>query len=366
MKAQSAALRRSTACLIALAIPLISTPVHAATPTTGTTLKACMNTKTGIARVVSAKTKCLKTETQVAIYTPPPSTQPSLLHGTTPPKMDLTGKDGDFYIDTSVMFLYGPRERGLWGPGVPLKGSDGVNGAQGPTGTAGNGILSGPGKPTDDVTGKDGDFFIDTKDRILYGPRSSGIWGPGLSLVGPAGSNGSNGSTGATGATGAQGPQGIQGPQGLPGGYGDYGSFYDTSTVTLAPSTSVAIPLGQTQFANGISIVSGSRITFSHAGKFNIAFSIQLFNTDNRADTTNIWLAKNGTAVPWSNTSILTNGNNTHTVAAWNFFVSAAAGDYYQLMVNPGATTGTNTQLISDATLTPQIPATILTVNQVG
>jgi hypothetical protein len=134
------------------------------------------------------------------------------------------------------------------------------------------------------------------------------------------------------------------------------------------------IPLGVTQFASGVSITSGSRITFSSTGKFNIAFSSQIIKEDTGDDTISIWLCKgsNGgscTNVPWSNTDMVFSGSNARNVAAWNFFVEATSGDYYQLMISSAGTT-LKTKILSTAGQSnpnrPEIPGTILTVNQVG
>jgi hypothetical protein len=58
---------------------------------------------------------------------------------------------------------------------------------------------------------------------MLFGPKASGNWPTGVSLVGPTGATGATGAAGAqgiqglTGATGAQGAQGIQGQTGATG-----------------------------------------------------------------------------------------------------------------------------------------------------
>jgi hypothetical protein len=123
-----------------------------------------------------------------------------------------------------------------------------------------------------------------------------------------------------------------------------------------------------TDWQTGISVANSSKITFANAGKYNIAFSAQMHQT-NSSSLTNIWLAKNGTAMAYTNTKVATTANNPYTVAAWNFFVNAAAGDYYQIMwssdsnhtvLEAEAATG------SGATLHPEIPSVIVTVNQVG
>lgn len=55
--------------------------------------------------------------------------------------------------------------------------------------------------------------------------------------------------------------------------------------------------------ANGVSVVSGSRITLANAGIYNIQFSAQIDKSDAGNDDIDIWLAKNGANVSWTNTS---------------------------------------------------------------
>jgi uncharacterized protein (TIGR02145 family) len=84
---------------------------------------------------------------------------------------------------------------GLTGP-QGIKGDTGVRGPIGPQGIAGtNGktILNGNAKPATSL-GTLGDFYINTATDTLYGPKTVGGWGTGISLVGPKGSfpNGTN------------------------------------------------------------------------------------------------------------------------------------------------------------------------------
>lgn len=103
-----------------------------------------------------------------------------------------------------------------------------------PESGSGNTVLSGAGAPSNG-TGSNGDFYINSINYDIYGPKTSGSWGSATSLVGPtgatgqtgatgpAGSTGATGATGPAGATGAQGPQGIQGETGLTGPQGEQG-----------------------------------------------------------------------------------------------------------------------------------------------
>jgi len=191
-----------------------------------------------------------------------------------------------------------------------------------------------------------------------------------------AGIDGETGATGATGSAGARGEHGEAGPAGAkgdPGGFGAYGSFYDMTDVPLTLSQATPVPLNQTDFVSGVSVVNGSEITMSQAGRYNIAFSIQLEKTDAGTDWVSIWLRKNGENVAWTNTDIALSGSdaNSRTVVAWNFFVVATTtGDQWQLMI-VSTTSPTGKMLIQSVDpqvnpARPAIPGTILTVNQVG
>ncbi len=261
-------------------------------------------------------------------------------------------------------------------------GEQGVSGEQGPEGPQGETGPAGPCGPQGE-TGPKG-AKGDKGDTGPAGPQ--GITGP----TGPQGEQGVTGSPGINGLDGAQGPQGSQGPQGPqgaqgatgpqgpqgdPGGFGASGSFIDVTSVLLSPSDPTPIPLGKTLYSNGVSIADGYKIRFSRSGKYNIAFSSQLWNQENRIRAVTIWLSKNGTAASnWqadSSTDLFLGKSDeaNRTVAAWNFFVEANAGDYFVLMI---ATDGNNVSIHSGSSLLavpaniPKIPATIITVNQVG
>jgi hypothetical protein len=99
------------------------------------------------------------------------------------------------------------------------------NNAAGRTGTTVvNTILSGVGIPSKSV-GINGDFYIDTKNANLYGPKTKGVWKLTTSLRPlPTKANPTApGATGTAGATGAAGAAGSIGPRGLPGTTGATG-----------------------------------------------------------------------------------------------------------------------------------------------
>lgn len=249
-----------------------------------------------------------------------------------------------------------PGEQGATGPVGPV-------GPRGPRGDAGGIGLTGATGATGPVgpTGPQGPA------GVAGATGATGAVGP----QGAAGPQGPVGPQGEAGATGPAGPTGATGPQGPAGGFGAYGSFYDTTASTpLTLDQAIAAPLNTTAFASGVSIVDGSKITFFGAGKFDIQFSTQLEKGDGGSDWVSVWLAKNGQKITWTNTDVLISGSNTASrhVVAWNFFVDAVAGDFFQLMMS--STTSAQMSIVSVGTQTspdrPEIPGTILTVNQVG
>jgi hypothetical protein len=83
-------------------------------------------------------------------------------------------------------------------------------------------VLNGTSDPNNSI-GENGDFFINTLSLQLFGPKSTGSWGAGVSLIGQQGERGeqgiqgNDGAPGADGAPGNDGIDGAQGPQGDPG-----------------------------------------------------------------------------------------------------------------------------------------------------
>ena len=147
-----------------------------------------------------------------------------------------------------------------------------------------------------------------------------------------------------------------------------YGSFYSTQDQTNAGATSVnKMTLNTTDLSNGVSIVSNSRITIANAGVYNIQFSAQLDKTDAGDDKVEIWLCKNGNNIANTNTETTLNGNNGKHVAAWNWFVQAAAGDYFEICWNAADTSVFLNSVVAASNPTrPAIPSVIVTVNQIA
>src|SRR5690554_3496072 len=103
-----------------------------------------------------------------------------------------------FVIASVLVFNACKKEEGPAGPAGPA-GPQGPAGPAGPVGPAGatgaagaNGqdgatIRAAAGAPENSL-GNDGDFYFDTEDKVLYGPKADGEWPEeGVSLAGPKG-----------------------------------------------------------------------------------------------------------------------------------------------------------------------------------
>ena len=148
----------------------------------------------------------------------------------------------------------------------------------------------------------------------------------------------------------------------------NYGNFLSTVSQPNAGATAAnAITYDTTDLSSGVSVVSSSRITIANAGIYNIEFSAQLQKSSGGDDQVDIWLAKNGSNVANSNTTIMLHSNPGYEVAAWNFLVQANAGDYYELYWSSADTTAQIHAAAAGTNPTrPAIPSVILSVTQVS
>jgi len=165
----------------------------------------------------------------------------TVLSGKGAPK-STKGIDGDFYIDTTNMNMYGPKASDKWPAPVSLKGTAGTNGTNGS-----NGLTGATGAKGSSTTGSDG------------APGLAGATGsPGApGATGPAGS----GSPGAAGSNGASGSNGTNGTNGLPGSIGATGPKGETGTVGLTGPSGLTLPtMGLLTFTKMISTTSSTAV----------------------------------------------------------------------------------------------------------
>lgn len=151
-----------------------------------------------------------------------PTTINTILNGSGKPSAGL-GKNGDFYIDITNLMIYGPKKNNKWPAGVSLRVVSTSSASVGATGAVGE-------KGDRGATGPAGP----KGDKGEIGPAGPiGPQGP----AGPAGETGAVGPAGPAGATGPAGPAGPKGDTGLQGLKGDTG---------LTGATGPAGPKGDT------------------------------------------------------------------------------------------------------------------------
>ena len=149
-------------------------------------------------------------------------------------------------------------------------------------------------------------------------------------------------------------------------------AYHTASLFGNVENTPLTMSYSTTDFSYGGITISGSysdKIKISNGGIYNIQFSAQTTKTSGTSTTFYIWLAKNGTEVPSSNTGVtLAGGSNDVAIPAWNFYVSASAGDYYQLMFAVTHNNAVIQYLPSGSVgLTgPAVPSVLLTVNRIA
>lgn len=166
------------------------------------------------------------------------------------------GVDGDFYIDTLKLNMYGPKVNGVWPAPISLRGPAGVDGKSGTNGTEGKAGATGSNGSTSSTTGQQG-------ARGPTGPQGSqgvsgtqgllgsigltgevgptGPTGP-TGPIGSTGLTGGNGPAGSSGSTGPSGPSGPSGPTGTNGSMGSQGATGSTGSTGLTGAQGLTGP----------------------------------------------------------------------------------------------------------------------------
>jgi hypothetical protein len=152
-----------------------------------------------------------------------------------------------------------------------------------------------------------------------------------------------------------------------------HGAFQDSTDQTAANTTTAyAVTFNTTDFSNGVTIASNSRITVADSGIWNLQFSIQFTNTTNASQDVDVWFRVNGTNVANSNSRFgfaprKGAGDPYHIIAAINYFVSLNATDYVEIMWRPTDIGVQIEQYAASASPTrPAVPSAIVTMSFVS
>lgn len=152
-----------------------------------------------------------------------------------------------------------------------------------------------------------------------------------------------------------------------------YGAFQDSTTQTAANTTTAyPITFNTTDYSNGVTIESSSRLKVANAGLYNVQFSVQLQNTTNAPVDIDIWFRKNGTDIASSSSRYGLSARKNisdpfHVIATVNLFVSLQADDYVQLVWCTGDVgAGIVAYSAGTSPTRPAIPSVITTVTFVS
>jgi hypothetical protein len=165
---------------------------------------------------------------------------------------------------------------------------------------------------------------------------------------------------------------GRRGLTGTGGALGYYGAFSDSTTHTIASSTTAyPVTFNSTDSSSGISIgAPASRIVVSSGGTYDIQFSVQLENTATADGDATFWLRKNGVDISGTSGVVNVPGRqgtiNGHALVGWNYVLSFSSGDYIELVWSASTTSISMPYYAPGTSPTrPSAASAILTVVQV-
>jgi hypothetical protein len=159
-----------------------------------------------------------------------------------------------------------------------------------------------------------------------------------------------------------------------------FGAFQEDTTQTAAASNvGYGIKFTTPNISgHGVDVIGDSfgnntLIKFDVTGVYNIQFSCQFQNADSQLNDVSIWLRKNGENTPNdvpASTGFISvpnkhGGIEGHCIAAWNYFVEANSGDFFQLVWSTTDHTNVTMEYYAAGSPPPSAASAILTVNQV-
>jgi hypothetical protein len=151
-----------------------------------------------------------------------------------------------------------------------------------------------------------------------------------------------------------------------------YGAFSDSTDQTGNISAGTVLTYNTVDVADGVTLVSGSRITVPNTGKYNLQFSIQFKNTDNAQHDATIWLRVNGVDLANSATQYTIPARKSagifgYGVASLTFLLVLTAAQYVEIAWIPTSATVTVEALpLSTSPAYPAIPSIVATMIQVA
>lgn len=142
--------------------------------------------------------------------------------------------------------------------------------------------------------------------------------------------------------------------------------FYSTADQPLVSTgTAQLVTFNQTYLDNGFTVASSSRVTATYGGVYCFNLSAQLTNANGSAQTTYIWLSRDGTDIGMTTREYTIEGSGKAAVMKWSFIIDMNAGSYLEVK---WAGTSTDLQLEYAAATSPHpgVPSVALSVHLVS
>lgn len=134
---------------------------------------------------------------------------------------------------------------------------------------------------------------------------------------------------------------GIRGSRYINAPYGAFESTVDQTAAAI--NTAYAMTFNTTDYSNGVTVVSNSRITVIDSGIYNLQWSGQFENTDSQDQDIRVWIKVNGTnltgSTGYAGIPSKHGATNGHIIIGWNYYLSLNANDYIELWWETDSTT---------------------------
>ena len=132
-----------------------------------------------------------------------------------------------------------------------------------------------------------------------------------------------------------------------------------------APDTAYPVVWDASALIGGISIASGSRVTFDEGGKYLLSFSAQIRSSTSSAVNFRFWPRVNGVDASGSTIVAHLHDNNATTVVSRTALFQVSSGDYIEAI---WAVDDTNGLLKAEAATAyaPSAPAVTMTISRVS
>jgi hypothetical protein len=159
---------------------------------------------------------------------------------------------------------------------------------------------------------------------------------------------------------------------GTDGAWGWWGTFYDTTTQTIASTTTAyVLTLNSADPDNdGVTVQSGSKIVPTTPGNYNVSLSVQVTNDDTQNHEAVFWFRKNGTDVAYSASTVTVptkhGGIKGHLIFYVDLAMHFSAGEYMEIVWHATSTdVSVETLPAGTSPVYPVSPSLIVTVVQV-